>query len=157
MVPQLDAEYSQLNRDYDINKKNYESLIARRESASLSGEMQAVAGVGEFRLIDPPRVSPRPVTPNRPVLLPLGLLAALAAGMAVCFTATRIRPTFYDGKGLRAVTGLPVLGAVSMLADPARHRKKQRQAVAFLLGLGTLISIYAAGFAALMLVSARAV
>jgi hypothetical protein len=44
-----------------------------------------------------------------------------------------------------------------MLSDPAQRRKKQRQAVAFLLGLGALISIYAGGFAALMLVSVRAV
>ena len=157
MVPELDAEYSQLNRDYDVNKKNYESLIQRRESAALAGEMQAVSGIGEFRLIDPPRVSTRPVSPNRLVLLPLTLMVALAAGVAVCFAATRIRPTFYDGKTLRAVTGLPVLGMVSMLPDPAQRRRKLHQAVAFMLGLGALVSIYAAGFAALMVVSVRAV
>ena len=157
MVPQLDAEYSQLNRDYDVNKKNYESLIARRESAALSGEMQAVPGVGDFRVIDPPRVSSRAVTPNRLVLLPLSLLAALAAGLAVCFTATRMRPTFYDGKTLRAVTGLPMLGTVSMLPDPARRGKKLHQAVAFLLGVGALISVHAAAFAALLLATVRTV
>ncbi|MBK7659652.1 MAG: hypothetical protein IPJ28_11070 [Betaproteobacteria bacterium] len=53
LVPQLEAEYAQLNRDYDVNKRNFESLVARRESATISGDMQSVEGVADFRLVDP--------------------------------------------------------------------------------------------------------
>jgi polysaccharide chain length determinant protein (PEP-CTERM system associated) len=156
-VPQLDAEFAQLNRDYDVNKKNYESLIARRESASLSSDMQAVAGVGDFRVIDPPHVSPRPVAPNRLLLLPLALVLALGAGVAATFVAMQARPTFYDGKTLRAVTSLPVLGAISMLPSRTRTRAKISRAVGFLTGLGALVGAYAAGFAALMVLTVKVV
>ncbi len=157
LVPKLDADFAQLNRDYDINKKNYESLIARRESASISGEMQAVSGVGDFRLIDPPRVSPRPVAPNRLLLLPLALLSALSAGVAITYVAIKVRPTFYDGKSLRAATGLPVLGSVSTVGNDAIRRAKRNSVVRFIAGVGALLGAYAAGFVVLLLLTVRAV
>lgn len=155
-MPQLEAEYAQLNRDYDVNKKNYESLVARRESASISGEMQSVSGVADFRLIDPPRVSPRPVSPNRRVLFPLALLASLAAGLAMAFVAREVRPAFYDGRSLSEVTGLPVLGTVSLILSPAQQAANRRSMLRFLGGAGALLGTYLAGFAALALLSARA-
>ena len=69
-APQIEAEAAQLNRDYAIHKKNYEDLVSRRESAAMTGELEGASGVADFRLIDPPRVSPTPVSPNR-FLLPI--------------------------------------------------------------------------------------
>ncbi len=42
--PQLEAELVQLNRDYDIHKKNYEQLATRRESAELTGDLGSDSG-----------------------------------------------------------------------------------------------------------------
>ena len=109
-APQLEAESSRLNRDYAVNKKNYEDLVARRESASISGQLEGAAGVADFRLIDPPRVSPKPVSPNRLILLPIAMLLALAAGGFTAFAASQLRPVFHSAKDLRLKFGLPLLG-----------------------------------------------
>jgi hypothetical protein len=53
-APQIEAEAAQLNRDYAIIKKNYEDLVARKQSAVMSGELDVASGVADFRLIDPP-------------------------------------------------------------------------------------------------------
>jgi uncharacterized protein involved in exopolysaccharide biosynthesis len=80
-MPQIEAEFTQLNRDYEIHKKNYSQLVDRRESAELSGDLESAGSIADFRLIDPPRASPNPVAPNRLLLLPGGLLLAFAAGL----------------------------------------------------------------------------
>lgn len=153
--PQLEAEYTQLNRDYDIHKKNYEQLVTRRESAELSGDLEAAGSVADFRLIDPPRASSKPVAPNRLLLLPAGLLIALAAGLFVAFAASQIRPVFFDGKTLRDETGLPLLGTVSLIPNEARRLKERASLHRFLIATAGLVIAYGGGVAVLSFLSQR--
>ena len=155
MIPQIEAELTQLNRDYDINKKNYEGLVARRESATISGEMDASSAAVDFRLIDPPRVSPKPVYPNRLLLLPLTLILALGAGFFIPFAASQIRPVFFDARALREVSGLPLLGTVSKKvadADIAREKTRLRQ---FIAGVLSFVGAYGVGIALLVYFTSR--
>jgi polysaccharide chain length determinant protein (PEP-CTERM system associated) len=144
-LPEIEKEFAQLNRDYDINKKNYEGLVARRESATMSGELEAASGVADFRLIDPPRVSPKPVAPNRLLLLPGVLLASLLLGAFASFSVAQFRPVFFDGNALREMTGLPLLGRVSYVGDPATERLEKIKLRLFFGLLAALIGMYCVG------------
>jgi polysaccharide chain length determinant protein (PEP-CTERM system associated) len=157
MVPQLEAELVQLNRDYDIHKKNYESLVARRESATISGEMDASTAVVDFRLIDPPRVGAKPVSPNRLLLVPMTLLLALGAGFLSPFVVSQVRPVFFDARALREMAGLPLLGIVTKKfsdADTVRHKRAFRL---FIAGVLALFAAYGGGMALMVYLSARSV
>ena len=149
LLPQLEAEYAQLNRDYDVNKKQYEGLVTRRESATISGEMQTVAGVADFRLVDPPRVSPTPVAPNRRLLVPIALVISLIAGLAAAYIANEARPTFYDGRALREGTGLPLLGVVSLVMNEARRRAERSAVYRYVALVGALVVVYIASLVAM--------
>ncbi|MDO8263510.1 MAG: GNVR domain-containing protein, partial [Gallionella sp.] len=155
-APQIEAEYSQLNRDYEINKRNYNDLVSRRESATMSGELESSAGVVDFRLIDPPRVSPNPVAPNRLLLLPLALLAALGAGLAVAFIASQLRAVFYDARSLRDAIGLPVLGVVTLVMGEGAALKEKSDLVKFLGASGGLVGVFIGGMIIFSLLSGRA-
>jgi polysaccharide chain length determinant protein (PEP-CTERM system associated) len=157
LMPQLEAEFAQLNRDYDVNKKNYENLVSRRESVNISGDMQSVSGVVDFRLIDPPRVSPGPVAPNHRMLFAAACFLALAAGLASAFVAHEIRPTFYDRRSLSEATGLPILGAVSLVvSEPARVAQRNSN-IRLLAGIGLLFVAFAVVHIGLKLAALRMV
>jgi polysaccharide chain length determinant protein (PEP-CTERM system associated) len=152
-APQKEAEASQLNRDYGIIKSNYESLVSRRQSAVMSGELEVASGVADFRLIDPPRVTPKPVAPNRLLLMPIPLLVGLAAGLFLAFVASQLRPVYMDAGDLRAKTGLPVLGVVSVvLNDLDRHRERM-SLYRFVGASGGLVGVFAVGLAAMMIMA----
>jgi polysaccharide chain length determinant protein (PEP-CTERM system associated) len=150
MLPQVEAEYTQLNRDYEVQKRNYEGLVSRRESAALSSEMEA-AGTSEIRVIDPPRASTNPVAPNRLALLPMALLAALGAGVAASFLWSQIQPTFHEGRTLRTIAGRPLLGSVSMLPDKKLIASRRRGHVAFGGMLVALLICYGGVFTLLLM------
>ena len=141
-VPGREAEFARLNRDYGIQKQNYQNLVSRRESAEMSADMGAATGFADFRIIDPPRVSPTPVAPNRKMLVPLVLLAALGAGLGASYLFSIAHPTFHDSRGLKRVGQRPVLGAVSLVLNPLVVTRRRRSRVLFFGGVGALAMTY---------------
>jgi len=156
-APQIEAEAAQLNRDYAIHKKNYEDLVTRRESAAMSGELEGASGVADFRLIDPPRVSPTPVSPNRFLLLPLAFVAAVGAGLFVAFAGSQLRPVFHGATELRSKVGIPLLGVVSNLRSATEARLERASLIRFVAGSGGLLGLFVAVFVALSVMAARRV
>lgn len=142
--PQVEQELAQLNRDYEVNRRNYEGLVSRRESANISVEMESSAGVAEFRVIDPPSVPLKPAAPNRRLLMPLVGLLSLMLGAACALLISQIRPTFHDSRSLRDFTGLPILGSVSLIRSPERRKRQRRQLAVFAGGVGSLMAAFAA-------------
>ena len=86
------------------------------------------------------------------VLLPLAALVGLGAGFALTFLISQLRPAVVDPRGLRDVTGLPVLGTVSMLATPERTSARRRGLLAFGAGLFAYAGMVAAAVVALQLI-----
>lgn len=148
LLPQLEAEQAQLNRDYDVHKRNYEQLVTRRESAAMSVEMSAQSGIADFRVVDPPSMPNKPSAPNRVLLMPLAGLAGLGVGIVLVFLLGQLRPAFGEPKSLREATGLPVLGTVSRVPDPNGRRRRIWSALAF----GTGLATYAVGVGAAVVV-----
>ena len=155
-APQIEAEFAQLNRDYEINKRNYNDLVTRRESATLTGDLDSATGVADFRLIDPPRASPNPVAPNRLLLMPFALLAALGAGLAVAFIASQLRTVFFDARSLRDAVDLPLLGVVTLVMDEGTVRQEKTDLNKFLGASGGLLGVFIAGMIFLSFMSGRA-
>lgn len=75
----------------------------------------------------------------------------------MAFVASQLRPVFFDGKSLREVTGIPVLGMVTLLPNEARRLQERASLYRFLLAGIALIVTYGAGVAMLTFMSQRAV
>jgi polysaccharide chain length determinant protein (PEP-CTERM system associated) len=155
VMPQIEAEASQLNRDYGINKKNYEDLVARREAAAMSGNLERASGMADFRLIDPPRASPKPVSPNRLALLLLALAAALGAGLFTAFAASQLRPVFHSGADLGKKTDMPLLGSVSLMLTDVDRRRERAGLWRFGVASASLVVLFAVGLTTLTVMAGR--
>lgn len=153
MIPQVEQDYTQLMRDYDVYRQNYDALLKRRESVTMSGEVESKTDTVDFRVIDPPFVPSQPAGPDRPLLLSLVTLGGLGAGIAVAFLLSQLRRTVTDRRALRELTGLPLLGAVSRVETDESRRRKRKGLLAYLAALGSLIGAYGAVMILQLLVS----
>lgn len=142
-VPQAEAEMAQLNRDYQIMQRNYEQLVTRREAASLGVKIDQQSTLADFRLVEPPRVQPKPVFPSRIQMAVVAMLLSLAIGVAAAYAASLLNPTFASEGELREFTKRPVLGVMTKVVDPRTVvlERQDRMRLASSMGLFLMIHI----------------
>jgi polysaccharide chain length determinant protein (PEP-CTERM system associated) len=149
-APEIEAQLAQLNRDYAVNRENYQKLVERRESARLSGDLSSATDMLTFRVVDPPIVPNRPSGPNRVRLFSLVFAGALVVGLTVAFLLSQLRPTFLNQGALRDATGLTVLGSIGMNWTPEQTVKRKRRLAALGVSVLLLFGAYGVGMAAIL-------
>ena len=144
IIPEVEANLAKLNRDYDITRERYLSLVERRESARLAQQVGMSGSNINFRIIDPPRLAIKPSGPYRSLLLSAVFFVAIGAGL--CWGGVRyfIYPTFIDSSQLRKQIGLPVLGSVGLHVTEEHKKRRRSQLTYFLLIFSLLIVAYGA-------------
>lgn len=140
-APQVEAEYEDLDRGYNVIRKNYEELLARRESSNITAAADTGADKVRLRVIDPPQTPIAPIAPNRLVLVSLVLVAGLGAPIGLAVLLSQIDRSIADLGRLREL-GHPVLGAVSMLRRPVHRPRIYAQSLAITVSFLLLLGIY---------------
>jgi polysaccharide chain length determinant protein (PEP-CTERM system associated) len=113
-APGVAAEFLNLDRDYEVVKKNYTELLARRESAQIAENAEKKGDKIDMRTIDAPEVPSLPSSPNRPLFLSMVLAAGFGAGIGVAFVLSQIDSSFSTTTALQSL-GLPILGSISVI------------------------------------------
>jgi len=141
-VPEVEAELGRLNRDYEVNKRNYDTLVQRLESAKISESADQSADNVKFRVIEPPIVPFKASGPQRAVFNVMVLLAALAAGIGLAVLLAQLRPTISSRDVLQKVTGLPVLGTITSALQAAFVPWYRRQGVMIGVAVSLLFLVF---------------
>jgi polysaccharide chain length determinant protein (PEP-CTERM system associated) len=141
-APQVEAEYQQLNRDYDVNKSQYTALLQSYQKARL-GERADSAGSLRFEVVLPPAAPVVPVWPKRTKLIAVIWLLALAAGAGLSYGLHWLKPSVGSVRAVNELTPFPVLGVVGG-AFPTRERAHWRRDLwGFSAATGALLALVA--------------
>lgn len=140
-IPQIEAEMQRLDRDYDVNRRQYDELLKRRETAEISQLAEDRGEHVQFRIIDPARLPSGPDGPDRPMFYSMSLLAGLGVGLGIAFLLAQLRPVFDSRKSL-ADLGYPVLGTVSWILTPVQRARARVEHAGFASSLLVLVVAY---------------
>ena len=125
IVPRIEADMQRLNRDYEVHRSNYNQLVARREKAKISEDVEAGGDQVKFRVIEPPFAPQRPHFPNRPLFDAFVLLLALGIGYGVSLLISFFQPVFYNQNDIRNVMSTPILGSIRKFDTPGVLRRRR--------------------------------
>jgi len=146
LVPEVEAKLNRLTRDYEIVRNNYESLLARQQSANMTEQREQEGNQFAFRMVEPPTVPQIPSGPNRTLFLAFGFVASLAAGAGVAWLLALIKVTYGSVEHLRRDFDVPVIGAVTATHEASNSslagaRKVLGVSLMGLILLGSLVAL----------------
>jgi uncharacterized protein involved in exopolysaccharide biosynthesis len=128
-APEVEREYRRLTRDYDNAQTKYQEVRLKQREAESSQNLETERKGEKFTLIEPPLPPEAPISPNRPVLLLLGLLASLGLGVGVALVRDALDPSVrgvYDLTRLVEVAPLATIPRIQTAAEalaPVRGRR----------------------------------
>ena len=130
LTPVREQELTDLQRAYDLAKKNYDDLYTKRTESALATDLQKNQQGEQFRLIDPPNLPAKPLSPNRPKIALFGLVGGIFAGAVLAFFMEKKDGSFHSEEDLRVQFALPLV-----LGLPLSLNRKQKRVRAVKTGL----------------------
>jgi len=131
-----------LNRDYETIKSNYERLLESREQASMSEKVDDQAEALKFKIADAPNVPLNPSGPKRVYFYSGLLVGGFIFGFCLALLRYMLKPTIISTLQLGQITGLPVLGRVSMKNNSVALAQNKQEIVRYCCAVLGLVLIY---------------
>lgn len=142
LIPDIEAKFSALNRDYGITKSKYEELLRRKESADLSRKADLSAEEVQFRIVEPPTVPLQPTGPKRAIFYTVVLILGFAAGTVVAFLVSQLNPVVVNANTLTELTQRPVFGLVTDTNLAAIKSRDKKRLLVFLASSIVVTGVY---------------
>ncbi len=151
-TPAVAAVLEALAREYSHLNASFQDFSARRQQASVQADLERKQLGEQFRILESAFPAPRPSSPNRRLILFLGLVVGVGMAGAVGLLLESLDSAVHDSRSLQAATSVPVLASIpAIMLEPdfaARRRQRAREilvaggiVVLFLLG-GAVSYVY---------------
>lgn len=111
-TPGREQDLMILMRDYENLKKNYQSLLDKRLTASLSKNMEAGQTGGTLRIIDPAYLPTKPFRPDPLRVILISLVLGVGCGAGIVLLLEYGDVSFRKAEELEQAIGLPVLAVI---------------------------------------------
>lgn len=102
-------------QDVGVNKKLYNTLLERLETAKITQSLEASKEGTRYTVLDPTRLPLKPVKPNKLLVLLMGAFIGTCAGGGLIFTTEMLDHSFLGVDEAKEFLDLPIFGAISKI------------------------------------------
>ncbi len=127
--PEVEREFHERSRELETAQLEYRAMLAKQTESQVSQNLETERKGERFTMIEPPQEPEKPISPNRLLIVTLGLTLSLGLGLA----AAAARESFDDsvrGPGdIRLLLQVPALTSIPVIItnDERIRRKRVRR------------------------------
>ena len=127
-APGVDEGYKILIGERNNLQVKYDDLMKKHMETKIASGMEKGQLGERFTLIDPARMPEKPVSPNIPAILLIGLVLGIGSGVGAASLREYSDQSVRSGEALTKATGFPVLASIPEILtsqDIAKVKKKR--------------------------------
>ena len=113
-------------RDLESAQIKYQEMLSKQTEAQVSQNLETERKGERFTMIEPPQPPEKPISPNRWLILAMGLLLALALGAGAVAAQDAFDASVRGPGDIRRLLQVPALAAIPIIVT-ARERARRRR------------------------------
>jgi uncharacterized protein involved in exopolysaccharide biosynthesis len=127
--PEVEREFHGMSRELETAQLEYKQILAKQTEAQVSQNLEAERKGERFTMIEPPQMPEKPISPNRFVIVVLGLLLSLGLGVGAAAAHESFDGSVRGPNDIRQLLQVPALASIPVIVtteDRARRKKMIR-------------------------------
>ena len=137
--PQVEKQYRDLTRELTNAQAKYSEVRNKTMEAQLAQSLETDRKGERFNLIDPPQVPEKPVSPNRMLILALGVVLSLLAGVITVAAYEALDQRVFGTAMVAHLLGAAPIGVIPMIVTPSELATAKRNRRRALVASGALV------------------
>jgi polysaccharide biosynthesis transport protein len=147
LTPVREQQLTDLTGQYELAKKNYDDLYAKKTESALATDLQADQQGEQLKLIDPPNFPSRPFSPERLKIALGGLVGGIALGIALAYLIEIRDASLHSEKDLRARFDFAIaMGVPLFITKREQQMRSLKSRLQWCAGTAILLAVLAAEY-----------
>jgi uncharacterized protein involved in exopolysaccharide biosynthesis len=127
--PEVEREFHTMSRELETAQLEYKQILAKQTEAQVSENLESERKGERFTMIEPPQMPEKPISPNRFLIVVMGLLLSLALGVGAAAAHESFDASVRGPNDIRQLLQVPALASIPVIVtteDRARRKKMIR-------------------------------
>jgi succinoglycan biosynthesis transport protein ExoP len=124
--PEVERAYREIVRDLEAAQFKYGEILSKQSEAQIAVNLETEQKGEKFTMIEPPQPPEKPVSPNRMLILTVGLALSLALGIGAVLGRDALDASVRGPKDIRQLLQVPALASIPIIVTRAERVRRQR-------------------------------
>ncbi len=140
--PEVERQFHAKSRDLETAQLEYKLILAKQTESQVSQNLETERKGERFTMIEPPQAPEKPISPNRALIVILGLLFSVALGGGAAAAQESFDASVRGPNDIRQLLQVPALASIPVIVTREDRARKKRR-VWFSLG-GVVVALFVA-------------